>query len=314
MSLIRFMPPRGTASQCNAYTGTLGEIFVDTTNWQVRLSDGSTAGGHILGGVNNLAGLVDCAISSPSANQLLAYNGSDWANVSTLPTAAMPGLTGDVTNTAGALATTIAAGAVSLAKMANLAANSILGNNTGSAATPIALTAAQVKTLLAIAAADVSGVLPLTGGTLTGALTGTSGTFSSNLSFNADSCEISLNGTTLQNAIGASYTYGSVVIAGTAHNSYVGLVLGGANSTYCEPTFMASTAALDYGVYDQKAGAWAWIVNSTGFGLGLAAFDYATGGGYIGYRDSTNTGGKVTVSTAAPSGTPAAGDLWIQHA
>jgi hypothetical protein len=42
--------------------------------------------------------------------------------------------------------------------MANLAANSIMGNNTGSAATPIALTTAQTKSLLAIVAADVSGL------------------------------------------------------------------------------------------------------------------------------------------------------------
>lgn len=64
--------------------------------------------------------------------------------------------TGDVTKTAGGTSTTIANAAVSLAKMANLAANSIIGNNTGSAATPLALTTAQVKTLLALVAADIS--------------------------------------------------------------------------------------------------------------------------------------------------------------
>lgn len=51
----------------------------------------------------------------------------------------------------------IGTGAVTLAKMANLAANSILGNNTGSAATPIALTTAQAKALLAIDYGDLSG-------------------------------------------------------------------------------------------------------------------------------------------------------------
>jgi hypothetical protein len=72
----------------------------------------------------------------------------------------MPALTGDVTTPGGSLAATIAAAAVTLAKMANLAANSIMGNNTGSPATPLALTAAQVKTLLAIsAAADLTGQL-----------------------------------------------------------------------------------------------------------------------------------------------------------
>jgi hypothetical protein len=63
-------------------------------------------------------------------------------------------LTSDVTGSGtGSFATTIAAGAVTLAKMANLAANSIIGNNTGSSATPIALTVAQVKTLLGMGTA-----------------------------------------------------------------------------------------------------------------------------------------------------------------
>jgi hypothetical protein len=59
-------------------------------------------------------------------------------------------LSGDVTATGsgqGSVAATIANAAVSLAKMANLAANSVIGNNTGSSATPIALTTAQLKTL-----------------------------------------------------------------------------------------------------------------------------------------------------------------------
>ena len=53
----------------------------------------------------------------------------------------------------------IATAAVTLAKQANLAANSIQGNNTGGAAVPLALTAAQVKTLLAIAQADVASLV-----------------------------------------------------------------------------------------------------------------------------------------------------------
>jgi Major tropism determinant N-terminal domain/Repeat of unknown function (DUF5907) len=65
---------------------------------------------------------------------------------------------GDITVSGGGTVWTIDAGAVTLSKMANLAASTILGNNTGSPATPIALTAAQVKTLLAIAAGDVSGL------------------------------------------------------------------------------------------------------------------------------------------------------------
>ena len=50
---------------------------------------------------------------------------------------------------------TPSAGSVTLAMLANLAANSIIGNNTGSPATPIALTVANVKSLLAYVPADI---------------------------------------------------------------------------------------------------------------------------------------------------------------
>jgi len=69
-------------------------------------------------------------------------------------------LTGDVTGSGtGSFATTIAAGSVTLAKMANFAANSIIGNNTGVSATPIALTANDVRTMLGL----TTGTITLTG-------------------------------------------------------------------------------------------------------------------------------------------------------
>lgn len=68
-------------------------------------------------------------------------------------------LSGDVSGSgATAITTAIGAGKVTLAMQANLAANSLIGNNTGSPATPLALTISQVKTLLAITPADLSGL------------------------------------------------------------------------------------------------------------------------------------------------------------
>lgn len=68
-------------------------------------------------------------------------------------------LTGDVTASGtGSVAATIANDAVTNAKLADMAAGTLKGNNTGGAANPSDLTASQVKTLLAIAAADVSGL------------------------------------------------------------------------------------------------------------------------------------------------------------
>lgn len=62
---------------------------------------------------------------------------------------------GDITVSGGGATWTIDAGAVTVSKMANLAASTILGNNTGAGAAPIALSVAQVKTLLAYTPADI---------------------------------------------------------------------------------------------------------------------------------------------------------------
>lgn len=41
---------RGTTAQNNAYTGAAGELTMDTTSNELRLHDGTTAGGHIVNG------------------------------------------------------------------------------------------------------------------------------------------------------------------------------------------------------------------------------------------------------------------------
>jgi hypothetical protein len=74
-------------------------------------------------------------------------------------------MSGDATIAASG-AITIAAGAVSLAKMANLAANSFIGNNTGSAATPIALTATQATAMLNQFTSSLKGLVPAASGGL----------------------------------------------------------------------------------------------------------------------------------------------------
>ena len=72
-------------------------------------------------------------------------------------------LSGDVSGTGPtAITTTIGAGAVTLAKMANLATGTIIGNNSGSTGIPLALTSADVTEMLNLfsTAATTKGLVP----------------------------------------------------------------------------------------------------------------------------------------------------------
>jgi hypothetical protein len=70
-------------------------------------------------------------------------------------------ITGDVAVPSNSNTATIQAAAVSLSKMANLAANSVIGNTTGSAATPTAVPLASAATANAIALRDGNGNLTI---------------------------------------------------------------------------------------------------------------------------------------------------------
>ena len=126
-----------------------------TSDLASKLTATLTSGDIFVGNGSNVATAVamsgDATLANTGALTLATVN----SNVGTFASVTVNGkglvtaaanLTGDVTSSSAA--TTIAAGAVTLGKMANLAANSIIGNNTGSPATPIALTVSQVNTLL----------------------------------------------------------------------------------------------------------------------------------------------------------------------
>lgn len=134
-------------------------------------------------------------------------------------TGAITALTGDVTASGpGSAAATISNGAVTLAKMDNLAANSIVGNNTGSAATPIALTVAQVNTLLGTTPhtyARITGSDVTTSSTSLVDITGLSVALAANSVYEMEAHVLALSSTTDQNEYGVNYSAAGASIDGT---------------------------------------------------------------------------------------------------
>jgi hypothetical protein len=127
---------------------------------------------------------VELVAPGTGVTSVAAGNGMNFTTITASGSVTM-GTPGAVTDASTDGVTTnshthsLASGAVTLAKMANLAANSIIGNNTGSAATPVALTTTQVRTLINVAdgatanAGTVTSITPGTGFTNVTAITAT---------------------------------------------------------------------------------------------------------------------------------------------
>jgi len=137
----------------------------------------------------------------------------------TIPAARMPAHTGDVTSTVGTVATTIGTNVVTNAQLAQMPANTIKLNNTGSTANAIDGTVAQLLALLQInvggfgdgsdGAAVFDGVGAVTGYTLSGTVyTAQRETAFTNATFS--------NGVSLDQTLGGTITGFRLFIAGTA--------------------------------------------------------------------------------------------------
>lgn len=148
----------GTCTNCDLTVDTKGRITLFAT--------GSGGGGGAVSSVFGRTGAVVAATNDYTWSQINKA-GSSLADITTrsagdltsgtLAAARMPALTGDVTTTAGTVATTIADNAVTLAKLADIATASFLGRNTASTGDPEVLSILTVKNLLGITNFSVTG-------------------------------------------------------------------------------------------------------------------------------------------------------------
>lgn len=69
---------RGNTSISNSYTGSPGEVTVDTTNWDLRVHDGVTAGGWVVDSSNSGGSFGNVTVSGDlTANNIIANNDID---------------------------------------------------------------------------------------------------------------------------------------------------------------------------------------------------------------------------------------------
>jgi hypothetical protein len=138
-----------TLSSGYAWRPDLGNVLFKGTATALDFAGQSAATYYILLGAD---GTPARSTSSTFALYSVVWSGSAFGAI----TAVAPILpNGDVTGTYQTL--TLVAGAVTLAKMANLAANSVIGNNTGSPATPVALALGGAN---GVASLDSGGKVP----------------------------------------------------------------------------------------------------------------------------------------------------------
>lgn len=131
--------------------GTTAQYWRGDKTWQT-LNKAAVGLGSVDNTADTAKSVASAAVLTTSRNFSISGGGITAANV---------GFTGAANVT---LSASVDAGHITLARMANLAANSILGNNTGSAATPLALTGTQITAMLDNFTSTLKGLVPLSGG------------------------------------------------------------------------------------------------------------------------------------------------------
>lgn len=124
-----------------------GEPSTESDTGVKKIGDGVTSYNSLpaeAGGASALNDLTDVVITAPSTNQVIKFNGTNWINGAEAGGGVTDGDKGDITVSASGATWTIDNGAVTLAKLANLSSQRIVGRNTAGAGAPQEVTLSQL--------------------------------------------------------------------------------------------------------------------------------------------------------------------------
>jgi hypothetical protein len=206
-------------------------------------------------------------------------------------------LTGDVTASAGSNATTIAAAAVTLTKMANLAANSVIANNTGSGATPTAVSLVSAATASTVMIRDANANVRLAS-LIESFQTVTSAAGTTTLAVGGAKYT-QITGTTTQIVKMADATTLVVGQQFVVHNTSTGVVTANDNgSTLIQSMAAGSFATFTCTGIGSAAGTWDVQYTSAGGSGSVTSVSVVSANGFTGSVATSTTTPAITITTS----------------